>query len=91
MSAPIETKVTAGSLTGLLTGLIVWGLVSYVPAFHHGVPMPVQEAIPWVLTLAGSAIAAYLAPHTHRPDLGEQGAKPTASVLTPPSGGRLPG
>ena len=66
----IETKVKAGTLTGALTGLVVWALMSYVPVFHDGVPVPVVDAIPWVLTLMGSAVAAYLAPHTSRPDIG---------------------
>ncbi len=66
MTAPIETKVKAGSLAGSLTGLIVWGLVAYVPAFHNGVPEPVVAIIPVVLSLIGGGIAAWLAPHTSR-------------------------
>ncbi len=65
----IETKVKAGAVAGGLTGLVVWALVSYVPAFHNGVPQPVVDVIPFALAWAGHVIAGYLAPHTHRPDL----------------------
>ena len=34
----IELKVRAGAAVGAATGLVVWGLVAYVPAFHDGVP-----------------------------------------------------
>jgi hypothetical protein len=66
MTAPIETKVKAGTLTGSLTGLAIWALMAYVPAFHDGVPEPVVAIIPVVLSVVGGAIAAWLAPHTSR-------------------------
>ncbi len=66
MTAPIETKVKAGSTAGALTGLVIWALVAYVPAFHDGVPEPVVAIIPVVLSVIGGGIAAWLAPHTSR-------------------------
>jgi hypothetical protein len=69
MAGKIETKVQAGTLTGALVGLVVWALVAYVPAFHDGVPEPVVAVLPFALAWAGHTIAAYLAPHTPRPDL----------------------
>ncbi len=65
----VESKVKAGAAVGALTGVVVWGLVSYVPAFHNGVPGPVVDLIPFALAWAGHTIAAYRAPHTSRPDV----------------------
>jgi len=65
----IEKKVKVGAATGAATGLVVWALVSYVPAFHNGVPEPVVDLIPFALAWVGHTVAAYRAPHTHRPDL----------------------
>jgi hypothetical protein len=65
----IEKKVKVGAATGAATGLVVWALVSYVPAFRNGVPQPVADLIPFALAWAGHTVAAYRAPHTHRPDL----------------------
>lgn len=62
----IEAKVKAGTAAGGVTGLVVWGLVTFVPAFRNGVPQPVMDALPFILAWAGHTIAAYLAPHTHR-------------------------
>lgn len=77
MTGPVETKVQAGTLSGAVTGLVVWALVAYVPAFHDGVPKPVTDAIPVILAVLAWFIGAYLAPHTNRPDLGgKDGGKP---------------
>lgn len=66
MAAPVETKVKAGAAAGAVTGIVVWALVSYVPAFKNGVPQPVVDALPFVLAWIGHTVAAYLAPHTSR-------------------------
>jgi hypothetical protein len=63
----IETKVKVGTGAGALAGVVVWALVSYVPAFRHGVPQPLADAIPFILTAIGNFIGGYLAPHTPRP------------------------
>lgn len=82
----IEKKVRAGAITGAATGLVVWGLVSYVPAFRDGVPQPVVDVLPFALAWAGHTVAAYLAPHTHRPDL-----KPVIGDVTGVTGEALSG
>jgi hypothetical protein len=78
---PIETKVIAaplGTTIGLTVGaFIVWllgVLIWHAPdtADHASfatasVPGPVQALVVFVLGLAGTAIAGYLAPHTPRP------------------------
>ena len=77
----IETKVAAGSFTGILTGLITWALVAYVPAFRAGLPAPVAALIPVAVAWLAHSVAAYEAPHTHRPELAA-----TAGATVPPSG-----
>ena len=77
----IETKVAAGSFTGILTGLITWALVAYVPAFRSGLPAPVAALIPVAVAWLAHSVASYEAPHTHRPEL----AAP-AGATVPPSG-----
>lgn len=69
MAAPVETKVKAGTAVGGLTGVVVWALVTYVPAFKNGIPEPIMDALPFVLAWLGHTVAAYRAPHTSRPDL----------------------
>jgi hypothetical protein len=81
----IETKVKAGTLTSAATGIIVWALVSFVPAFKDGVPETLRDAIPFILTAVGGAIASYLAPHTSRPDL--RAAKPSPAIGEKAGGG----
>jgi hypothetical protein len=79
MAAPIETKVTAGSLSAAGAGVALWALSTYVfkgsdvPA---GLVSLVYLLVPAVVAGAG----AYLAPHTHRPDL----LPPLASPPPPP-------
>ena len=64
--APVETKVTAGSLAAALSGAIIWALQTYafkgndVPA---GLVSLIYVAIPAICAYA----AGYLAPHTPRP------------------------
>lgn len=69
MTTPVEVKVKAGAAVGGVTGAVVWALVAYVPAFHDGVPEPLVAVLPFALAWVGHVIAAYTAPHTHRPDL----------------------
>jgi hypothetical protein len=65
----IETKVKVGAGVGAATGVAVWALVAFVPAFHSGLPQPIADALPFALAWIGHTVAAYRAPHTHRPDL----------------------
>lgn len=68
MTAPVETKTAAGASTAMLTGAITWILVTYVPAFHSGLPGPLATFLPYVVSAVLGAAAAYLAPHTARED-----------------------
>lgn len=76
----VETKVKAGTAAGGIVGVVAWALVQYVPAFRNGIPQPLMDALPFILAWIGHTAAAYLAPHTHRPDL-----KPQQGALTYPA------
>jgi Na+/proline symporter len=66
-AAPVETKVAAGAAAGMAAGVITWIIVTYVPAFHSGLPPALASFLPYVVTLMASTSSAYLAPHTPRP------------------------
>jgi hypothetical protein len=78
--AAVEAKVKAGAAGGSLVGLATWLLVSYVPAFHGGLPPAVAALLPFVLTLLASTLSAYAAPHTVR-----AGDPPAVPVSTTPT------
>jgi hypothetical protein len=79
--APPETKVVVGSAAGIVTALITWVLITTIPAFKHGgIPSQYSVLIPGVATWLVATIAAYRAPHTHRPDL-LPGLEETLSVV----------
>jgi len=80
----IETKVAAGSAAGILTTLITWALVTYVPAFHTGLPPQLAALLPGAIAWVLSTAAAYRAPHTHRPDLAPP-KQPSNVTITPPA------
>lgn len=63
---PVETKVAASSATSVLTGVITWILVTYVPVFHAGLPGPLATFLPWIISAVTATAAGYLAPHTSR-------------------------
>jgi hypothetical protein len=65
-TGPIETKVAASAAAGTVTGVITWILVTYVPAFHSGLPPALAAFLPYIVTLVASTVSAYLAPHTAR-------------------------
>lgn len=65
--AVIETKVATGSFAGIVTGLVTWCLVAYVPAFRAGLPGPVAALIPVAVAWLAHSVTAYMAPHTPRP------------------------
>ena len=90
----IETKVAAGSFTGIITGLLTWALVAYVPAFRAGLPPPVAALIPWAVAWLAHSAAGYMAPHTPRPAPVSSAptVRPTGSVtITPPAADRPAG
>lgn len=73
-------KIGAG--TGAAVGLTVWLLMSFIPAFHTGVPEPVTAVLPFILGWIGHTGATWIAPHRI--------PAPAAPALpTPGSGGTV--
>lgn len=77
----------AGSATGAAVGIAAWLLVSYVPAFHNGVPQPILLFLPFALGWAGHTLAAWAARH---PEAAGPASPPQAPVITVP-GASSPG
>jgi hypothetical protein len=69
VSGPIEQKAVAGPATALVAGYLSAILVSAVPWLHDHLTPDQQQSLPVIIAFLLSAAAAYLAPHTHRPDL----------------------
>lgn len=65
--APVETKVAAAASVSSVTGVITWMLVTFVPAFHSGLPAPLATFLPFIVASVLGALSGYLAPHTPRP------------------------
>lgn len=63
MSNVLCTPARTGAAIGAVTGVIVWALMSWVPAFHNGVPEAVVAAIPVAVAWAGHVIGARMTPH----------------------------
>lgn len=63
--APIEAKAQAAGAAGVVAGVIIWVLQTYVfkGTINAGLVSLIYAATPGVLALA----AAYAAPHTPRP------------------------
>jgi hypothetical protein len=66
-----EKKVTAATLAGAIVTILIWVL----KMAGVGIPAEVAAAITTIL----AAVAGYLAPHTHRPDL----TRPAGETFTP--------
>jgi len=58
-----EKKVTAATLAGAVVTILVWVL------HLTGVDIPSEVAA--AITTVLAAVAGYMAPHTHRPDLAQ--------------------
>jgi hypothetical protein len=67
MAAPVEAKVTAGSLSAAAAGVVLWALQTYV--FKNGMPAGAESLVYLLVPAIIAGAGAYLAPHTHRPDL----------------------
>lgn len=80
---PVETKVAAGSSVAAVTGMITWVLVTFVPAFQHGVPPQLATFLPYVVSALLGSIAAYMAPHTPRSSVSGEPAPAPASAQEP--------
>jgi hypothetical protein len=87
-AGPIEQKAVAGPATALVAGYLSAILISAVPWLHQHLTPDQQQSLPVIIAFLLSAAAAYLAPHTHRPDLLDtpagQHARPVADVPLPP-------
>jgi hypothetical protein len=66
-----EKKVTAATLAGAITTVLVWIL------HLTGVDIPSEVSAALATILA--AVAGYMAPHTHRPDLARPATEKSAS------------
>jgi len=75
VTAPVETKVKAGTAAAAAAGLAMWALGRYV--FKGVVPDVVAS---WVYAIVPAAVtfaAGYLARHTPRPDTTPAPAPPS--------------
>jgi hypothetical protein len=59
----ISAKVSNGGLAGALAGVVSSLLVTFIPAFHGGLPAIVQTLIPVGIGTAGYLIGGYLSKH----------------------------
>jgi hypothetical protein len=66
---PIEQKAAAAPTATLIIGYACAILINTVPWLNDHLTADQQQEIPIILAFLASALAAYLAPHTHRPDL----------------------
>lgn len=75
---PIEQKAVAGPGGALVFGYAAWAAISYIPVVKTWFPADIQAQIPVYIGFLFAGLAAYLAPHTHRPDLPVPPPKQTA-------------
>jgi hypothetical protein len=81
----IETKTGVGSFVTILAGYAAWAVVYYIPGVKNNLPSDLQSQLPFVLAWLLATIAAWFAPHTHRPDLYlPQLPPPTPAPVQPP-------
>jgi hypothetical protein len=66
---PIESKAVAGPLATFLGGYLAWALLYFVPGLDTTFPDDIKGQLPFVFAGALAALAAWLAPHTDRPDV----------------------
>ena len=67
MKKPIETKTQAGAISAAASGVILWLLQTYV--FKGNMPQGIESLVYLIVPGVLAGAAAYLAPHTPRPDL----------------------
>jgi hypothetical protein len=67
-----EKKVTAATLAGAIATILVWIL--------HLAGVNIPPEVSAALTTILAAVAGYLAPHTHRPDLAQPATEKPAST-----------
>lgn len=69
MAAPIEQKAVAGPSVALVAGYLSTILIEAIPWLSDHLTADQQQTLPVIIAFLLSSVAAYLAPHTHRPDL----------------------
>jgi hypothetical protein len=69
MAAPIEQKAVAAPSATLVIGYLTGLLIEVVPWLNTHLTPDQKQNLPVILAFVASALAAYFAPHTHRPDL----------------------
>lgn len=87
--APIEAKAQAAGLGGVIAGVAIWALQTYVfkgSTVPAGLVSLVYAAVPGLLALGG----AWLAPHTSRPMPPPAPVPPSNVTMTPPLPGGKP-
>ena len=67
-----EKKVTAATLAGAIATILVWIL--------HLAGVNIPPEVSAALTTVLAAVAGYMAPHTHRPDLARPAAEKPVST-----------
>jgi hypothetical protein len=79
---PVETKTQAAGLAGLVAGAAIWLLQAYVVkgTLNPGLVSLIYTAVPGLLAFG----AAYLAPHTPRPQPPVARTLPGNVTVTPP-------
>jgi hypothetical protein len=66
---PIEVKPAAGLSTNAIIGYGLALMFALWPSLASRIPQDLQLQLPVVIGTLIGALAAYRAPHTHRPDL----------------------
>lgn len=69
MAGPLEQKAVAGPATTLVAGYLSGLAIQIFPWLQNNLTADQKQSLPIIIAFALSALAAYLAPHTHRPDL----------------------
>jgi len=67
-----EKKVTAATLAGAIVTILIWIL--------HMAKIDMPAEVATALTTVIVFVAAYLAPHTHRPDLAKSAPETTTTA-----------
>jgi hypothetical protein len=81
MAGVIEQKAVAAPAVTLVAGYLSAVLISAVPWLHDHLTADQQQNLPIVIAFILSGVAAYVVPHTHRPDLAPVVAPPPPRVL----------
>lgn len=69
VNGPIEQKAAAAPATTLVAGYLSGLAIQTIPWLRDNLTPDQVQTLPVVIAFALSAAAAWLAPHTHRPDL----------------------